>query len=238
MTEFSKLAWQKQLRGHFLSPTEYLVLSTIATYSDARGQGAHPGWARLGADTGLDQRTIKRAVKVLLAGRYLKQTAEGGNQHAKGMANEYAILPAAEAAGAPGPTTTAAEGVHPMTPLANGESDTGRGASGAPRGTSDVAEGVHPMTPHQITTSGPIIIPPSSKSGSVSTDHEVPTSSAASTSSNWSLLQDDCLLFEEWLEENVGNVDASEFTTAVGMWESGQHPKAIANTIRKQRRAS
>ncbi len=226
MTTFSKLQWQKELRGHALSATEYLVLSTIATYTDATGTGAHPGWSRLAADTSLDARTIKRAVKVLLAGRYLEQTAEGGNQYSKGRANEYALLPASLAFGAPAP-----EGGHPVSPFDDEPDGPARGALGAARGTSGAVEGVQPVSPHQITTSGPSIIPPPSETGASPDALRIPTSSGPSRP-DWSLMSEDFESLSEWLDAELGDGNWDN-STAEGMWLGESHPKAIRNKLRK-----
>ena len=130
-----KLLWLRNLRGHNLTSTQFMVLVTIAGYGDATGLGAHPGWSRLQQDTGLDRRTIKTAVSHLLEAGYLVKTAEGGNQFGRGRANEYALG-----------SLTPAEGVHPVFPLTPAEGV--HPVQG--RGTSDVVEGVHPMYPHQI----------------------------------------------------------------------------------------
>ncbi|WP_324650991.1 helix-turn-helix domain-containing protein [Georgenia sp. H159] len=154
MATMTKLGWQKALRGADLTPTEYMVLSTLATYTDRHMQNAHPGWTRLVADTHLDLRTIKRAATSLIDKGYLILVEAGGNQVRKGAANVYAVtLPKGDIQWPPsggldsdgsvsthgGLTEYEVEGVHPMHP----------------RGTSGAAEGVHPVPPHQVLTSGP-----------------------------------------------------------------------------------
>ncbi|WP_040582641.1 helix-turn-helix domain-containing protein, partial [Sedimentibacter sp. B4] len=74
-----------------LSPVQVTVLVMVATYAGADGGGAHPGWSRLTVDTGLDVRTVKRAVRDLVGLGWLEQTAVGGNQFGKGKANEYRL---------------------------------------------------------------------------------------------------------------------------------------------------
>lgn len=88
MDTWSKLAWQKALRGRPLTPAQYMALITISTYADQDGRHAHPGWANLAKDTGMDVRTLKGAVTRLVAGGYLTCTARGGG---RGHANEYAL---------------------------------------------------------------------------------------------------------------------------------------------------
>lgn len=241
---FSKLTWLRDLRGRGLSPVQFTVLVAMFSYTDKKGGGAHPGWARLQQDTLLDLRTIKRAVRDLVELGYLIQTAEGGNQYGKGRANEYAL----------GDLTKIREGGHLMHPLTKSlaraltpgnrrpsdrelavEKDrqlaalqAAIGAEGVhpvqPRGTSGALEGVHGMTPHQITTSDPSIIPPPAASGPDTAIDDL-----------WKTLRGDFAALEGWLLKSLGALTAEESSTALGMWEKNEHPKAIANTIKAGR---
>lgn len=146
----TKLLWQKQLRGAGLSATEYMVLLTLSTYADENLRHAHPGWARLAADTGLDVRTIKKAAASLQERGFILLTEWGGNQYGKGRANEFAILPI---------------GVHKgriECPPCDEDEDSQGGHSVRPRGASGAQEGGHPVTPHQVPASGPSSGPSSS----------------------------------------------------------------------------
>ncbi|NNM45133.1 hypothetical protein [Knoellia koreensis] len=59
-----------------------------------------------------------------------------------------------------------------------------------------------------------------------------------STPRDWAQLEDDYDAFEAYLEEELGGLCGDEYSTAAGMWEDRQHPKAIRNKIAKQRRQS
>lgn len=82
----SKIEWSKEIRGADLTPTEGWVLTILHGYTDRDGRNAHPGWAALSRDTGLTVKTVKQAVRSLLAKGYLIQTAVGGG---RGRANVY-----------------------------------------------------------------------------------------------------------------------------------------------------
>lgn len=234
MAPMTKLGWQKALRGADLTPTEYMVLLTISTYADKHLKHAHPGWNRLVNDTQLDVRTIKKAVSSLIEKEYLVLAVPGGNQYRKGQANEYHLtLPASTTPsprGTPNDPLDNLEGVHLVQ----------QGVHPVhPRGTSGAWEGVHPVPPHQVLSSGPYI----------KSNHHSATDVAGALApaparaqipkhdtTDWDALLDDEELLQEWLDERFGGIDQQEAMTAYYMWESGQHPIAIFNTIAKQRR--
>lgn len=238
----TKLAWQKALRGAELSPTEYMVLLTISTYTDEHLEHAHPGWARLADDTHLDRRTIKKAVDSLRMKGYLVLTMPGGNQYRKGLANEYHLtLPSRGTADAPLDSVSSHgaltdhddQGVHLVQQ--GGHSMQGRG-------TPDAWEGVHPVTPHQVLSSGPSIRSihhhsEADASASAHADaHAKSTDTTDTTPTDWQALIDGEELLQEWLEARFDGITAMETQTAYYMWENDQHPIAIFNTIAKQRR--
>lgn len=207
----TKLQWQKRLRGAGLTPAEYMVLVTLSTYADRHLRNARPGWARMVNDTGLDLRTIKKAVSHLLGKEYLVLTEPGGNQYGKGRANVYELtLPVVHKGDTAGAPSDGAEGAR-------------RGTSGAARGADDVDEGVHGMTPHQGYPSGHQIHHSADKSQRV--DAAEPPDAD----------DDDIGLLEDWLVDQLGPLSAPEYQTAAGMWEGGEHPHAIRNTIQAGR---
>ncbi len=209
----TKLLWQKRLRGADLTPVEYMVLLTLSTYADRALMRAHPGWTRLAADTHLDVRTIKKAVRTLMAKGYVQLVQPGGNQYGKGTANDYRLtLPVVH------------KGDTGSTPYP-GEEPERRGASGARRGASDVEEGGHGMYPHQVNTSDPL--------------HHSDVQASASAppgKGSWTDLIDDYDELEAWLEGDIGFDIATDYNAAYEMWEHGAHPVAIRNTILANRR--
>lgn len=118
----SKFEWEKKLRGAALSDPEFRVLVILGTYADGQGRSAHPGRARLEADTGYSRNTVKKALRGLTAKGYLTLTAPGGHQVFRNAANVYELL-------------------DPPAP---------RGSSQETRGSSRDTQGGHLVTPHQI----------------------------------------------------------------------------------------
>lgn len=211
----TKLLWQKRLRGADLTPVEYMVLLTLSTYADKALMNAHPGWVRLAADTRLDVRTIKKAVRSLTAKGYVQLIQPGGNQYGKGVANAYRLtLPVVH------------KGDTGSTPYLEDGPD-GRGARSAPRGASGAHEGRHGMYPHQVNSSDP----------NHQSDAHASGSSEPREGPRWTDLidRDDELL--DWLDGDL-TLDSQETSTALGMWEKGAHPIAIRNAILKHRRGN
>lgn len=91
MTGFSKLEWQKQLRGAGLSAGEFQVLIMVATYTDERGRHAFPSVDRLGRDCGMQPRSVQRILRHLEGKGWLVVEAPGGHQHGHGTATTYAL---------------------------------------------------------------------------------------------------------------------------------------------------
>ncbi|MFJ2300481.1 helix-turn-helix domain-containing protein [Oerskovia paurometabola] len=148
----NKFEYQKALRGAGLTAQQYMVLMTLQTYANADGTRAHPGWDKLRADTSLDPRTIKSAVKALEARGFLVCTE---SQRVRGSANVYSLtlpLPSTassmpeEALGDPWNMPDKSHGSSQADP---------RGTSVALRGTSVAPQGGQQMPPHQVRTPDP-----------------------------------------------------------------------------------
>lgn len=203
LNDMTKLEWQKRLRGAHLTAVEYMVLSTLATYTDSTGCNAYPGWKRLSEDTYLDVKTVKRAVVRLCEKGFLRLSSIGGNAVGKGRANVYELT---------------------LSPPKGGQQDPpselARGAEKSPRGAPESQGRGALVTPHQVLTSGP------SHHSDTSYRGELPP---AATGDHWDELKEDYDLFEHWLTEQGHEPDS----TSLGMWESGVHPRAILNTLKK-----
>jgi DNA-binding IclR family transcriptional regulator len=77
-SEFSKLTWLKGVPGAGLSGGELTVLLVIFNYTGQDGRGAHPGVDLMVKETGLGERTIKRALSSLTRRGLLMQDGRGG----------------------------------------------------------------------------------------------------------------------------------------------------------------
>jgi len=154
----TKLQWQKHLRGAPLTHSEYRVLMTISTYTDARGLHAHPGWDRIAEDANVDRRTARRAVKALIRFGWLTLTAKGGNAVAYRAADEYALGTPAHPKGVNTTPLDRAQTVHKgdnLTPLAGVQSSPQGGQPRPSKGGGNVLGRGVSVAPHQITTSDP-----------------------------------------------------------------------------------
>ena len=99
-----KFDWQRAVCGEEcqLAPMVRLVALTMSIHMDGDGTSCRPG-AKLTADeTGLDLRTVKRAVKVLIGGGWLVVTFRGGSPRGVRLATVYrAQIPTTGVTGPP-----------------------------------------------------------------------------------------------------------------------------------------
>lgn len=219
MATVTKLDYLKRLRGADLTPTEYMVLSTLCTYSRADLTGARPGWNRLIEDTLLGRSTVKRAVTSLTLKGFLVLVAEGGNAVGKGFANEYRLtLPVIHKGSVGGPL-----------------SDSGKGSTGEQEGVQTESARGPLVDPHQVSTSsGPrVIIPHASHAATAAA---VGDALDAWENDPWMPMLDDFDVLEIWLETELIGLDTPERTLALALWEKGDHPQMIRNTINRKRR--
>lgn len=87
----NKYLWAKRLRGcmpDYLTPTEYIVLTMLASYTNKTGGGAAPAAARLADDCGKNVKTIRRSLASLVDKGYLSVTRPGGGRR---RPTEYAL---------------------------------------------------------------------------------------------------------------------------------------------------
>ena len=87
----NRYLWERRLRGCMavLTPTEYVVLTMLALYTNRACEGARPSRAELCADTGFSVSTIRRSLGSLVSKGYLDQTREGKGRH---LTNEYRLV--------------------------------------------------------------------------------------------------------------------------------------------------
>jgi hypothetical protein len=229
VAKFSKLQWMKSTRGADLTHAEYRVLMTMFTYADENGRNARPGVRRIADDCGVQERSVHRLLLRLREKRWLIVTERGGNKVGKGKATVYAL--------GPGPGV----GIGRPQDLDEDEDDEGKGdrrvtLTDRARVTFDAGKGdisdktrVTAGSPHQIKEPSDHlnIIPLTSFAGSA----------CQLRPQNWDALRTDGLMFDEWLEQELGGLSGEEYRTADGMWQSGDvHPKAILNKIIADRR--
>lgn len=244
MAWVDKFFWQKQLRGHDLTGNERAVLETVSTYANGEtGCGAYPSLDTLASDTCLDRRTVMRVLSPLIERGYLVRTARGG--HGKGMTSHYDLGDPAKAR----PRSTPRRSKRAPVPSAEEDNETPRGVTVPPY--SHLQEG-QPRTPRGALGVSPrgATLPPdqitSSDHSSDHVEHPLPAVSGAAGAAptdfdKWHPLMADCEATENWLRtelltKELGGMSTEEYRTVDGMWESGQHPKAILNAILKQRR--
>lgn len=106
--------WRSAIAESDLPPTTRHVAVALSLYMSERGDSAHPGPARLAADTGLHLSTVKEKLAELERLGWLRCIARGGRRGEQRRANEYVASfpdpPLFEAApvaiGDPSPCTT------------------------------------------------------------------------------------------------------------------------------------
>lgn len=252
MIQFSKLKWQRQLRGHPISPTEYRVLLAVFVYTDRDGEHAYPGWERLVADTRLDMRTVKAAVRRLVDRGYLMQTREGGG---RGRANEYALGDLEQVVGPLRPVRAITKTVGTATGSRRRQSTNELNAErnrqiGLLEKVIAGEKGGHPMPPFAGEDDASAVEERGAsgaergtsdveKGGQPMPPHQVvsdlkiipPTSGGASSDAprtDWQLLHEDFDALTDWLNDELGR-DNWDYSAALGMWEGRAHPKTIRN---------
>lgn len=221
----TKLQWQKRLRGADLTNTEYRVLMTICSYTDKTLGNAHPGWARIVADSCITEKTAKKAVVALVAKGWLRLVEAGGNQYGKGRANVYALAV---------PLSTRGAAAAPLR--ADGD-DPGRGVVDDRRGVIDDHRRGVAATPPSGSSSIRGMHHHSADQGQRDrfADDDDPWQQQTSTPASWLDQIESFDELEAWLDGDL-NMDDEERRTALGMWENEAHPIAIRNTIIASRR--
>lgn len=77
MSEFDKLGYLRLLRTARLTHAQYRVLVTILSYTDGRGENAHPGYARLADECRMSKGTVSKCITQLKRAGWLWETARG-----------------------------------------------------------------------------------------------------------------------------------------------------------------
>ncbi|MGW4331866.1 helix-turn-helix domain-containing protein [Rhodococcus koreensis] len=113
----SKLEWLTGLRGADLTHAEFRVLVALFTYTDAHLRNAYPSKATLAAAANVTPRTLTLALRTLQEKGLARIVQAGGNQHRKGAANVWELLPHnLPKGGAHRPPSEGAEGVDVRSP--------------------------------------------------------------------------------------------------------------------------
>lgn len=91
----NRYEWERKLRGCIgkapqqITPTEFVVLVMLSTYTTRVGSGARPAAATLAEDCGTSVKTVRRALATLTEKKYIEVTAAGGGKH---RPTEYALV--------------------------------------------------------------------------------------------------------------------------------------------------
>lgn len=119
--------WRRAIRDAELSAACKLVAVMISTYMSPQADSAYPGVARLARDCSLGETTVKRSLRTLRDGGWLRVIHGGGG---RGRATEYAGLIPEEKGGQSEPVSVAKPG-HERPK--GGQSRPGKGAMVAPQ---------------------------------------------------------------------------------------------------------
>lgn len=79
-TTRERFAWMEALRGADLTHAEYRVAATLWTYARADLTNARPGPATLREDARVNEKTLKKALRVLVAKGWIQVTEQGGSE--------------------------------------------------------------------------------------------------------------------------------------------------------------
>lgn len=127
-----RFAWERGLRGAPLALPTRGVLFALATYMDGDGSGARPTQQQLADDCGVDERTVKRHLRLARDAGFLRRD---GVSHEGRVAPYVAVLPEGDSTT---PPLFELEGDTTPPPLkAEGDSPVPRGGQPVPkRGTA------------------------------------------------------------------------------------------------------
>lgn len=89
--KFSKLTWLKRTDGHDFTGAEFRVLVAIFNHTNAHGQNAYPGVARLIQETVYVESAVKGAIKGLKARGWIHEVSRGNN--VTGRKSVYDLIP-------------------------------------------------------------------------------------------------------------------------------------------------
>lgn len=92
MTFTNRYQWSERLRGcmDHLTPTEYIVLTMLASYTNSKtGTAGRPAAATLAADSGVSVKTVRRSLASLVDKGYLVVARQGGG---KGKTTSYDLV--------------------------------------------------------------------------------------------------------------------------------------------------
>jgi hypothetical protein len=91
-TAIRRFDWERIVKRARMNPSTKLVALAIATYADKGGDRMYPGVQKLAAVTGLTDRTVRTALRVLRDDLcLLERTYEGSRNGRRGLADEYRL---------------------------------------------------------------------------------------------------------------------------------------------------
>ena len=92
MTGVDRFTWERMVRATKMDPSTKLAALICGTYADQDGTKVRPGLKRLSADTGLSQRSMKRAMVALRSMGLLDRVTKGSNLGTKDMVDVYRLV--------------------------------------------------------------------------------------------------------------------------------------------------
>lgn len=259
----NKFTWAKACARADTTVTAKAVGLCLMNYATARGTNSHPGHARIAKELRVSEKTVSRGIAALIEAGLIRQIVEGRQASRRNWASVYRLtmppqIDDIEAFDEP-PQEPPEEPVEPSEPLSDSLS---ANPSRTPRegyGPADIRDrpadisgrpedtGVHLSNPCTSNPSSSVPLSPEAGSRPGATG-------AADANSDDAWMTDypaalkayeaygyyemgDCIaaLFVHIGDECDG-LDADENRVADGMLQHGQHPNAIINKIRKDRR--
>ena len=92
MTNADRFTWERMVRATKMDPSTKLAALICGTYANQDGSKVRPGLKRLSEDSGLSQRSMKRAVVALRSMGLLDRVSKGSNLGVKDMVDVYRLV--------------------------------------------------------------------------------------------------------------------------------------------------
>ncbi|RJT81962.1 hypothetical protein D6T63_04230 [Arthrobacter cheniae] len=210
-----KFDWHRAVSRSALSDVQKSVAFALWDYTTAEGRNAHPGNKLLAAVTGKSLITIKRQLKALREDEWITRTTESNRHPDRTWADSYDLY-------------LTDDRVSQLRYPVGEQRDQDRVSQSTDR-VSDEADRVSQLRyTNRSSTTDPLHHSETSVSGSPPGDR---ANSPPEPESDFEEL-------ELWLSSEGVGVQGIDGRTAAGMWESGVHPYAILNTLRKKEAAT
>lgn len=150
----NKHLWAQRLRGcvsttdkSLMTPTEYIVLTMLATWTNSAGDGARPAIATLAHACGTGERTVQRTLASLVKKGYITVERKGGG---KANPTTYRLVELPPIPRHPDDTVTTSKPRHPDVTVAQTNPDTQVSLFEPQRVTNDDPYGDTQVSPDQV----------------------------------------------------------------------------------------